>query len=33
MSAEEKVFKAKLELLKRAEQLENISQACKVMSY
>jgi molybdenum-dependent DNA-binding transcriptional regulator ModE len=33
MSTEEKVIKAKLGLLKLAEQLGNVSQACKVMGY
>jgi len=33
MSTEEKVIKAKLGLLKLAEELGNVSQACKVMGY
>jgi hypothetical protein len=33
MTTEEKIIKAKLGLLRLAEQLGNVSQACKVMGY
>ena len=33
MSTEEKVIKNKLGLLKLAEKLRNVSEACKIMGY
>ena len=33
MTNEEKIIKAKLGLLRLAEELGNVSQACKVMGY
>lgn len=33
MTTEQKVIRAKVELLELAKQLENVAQACRVMSY